>query len=256
MLQPRVPLTIRIDAFEGPLDLLLHLIQTHELDISTVAVAKVTDAYLRFVKFMHDHQFDLAADFLVLAATLIHWKSRSLLPALPNDTDNASDLESDYLSPEKLVQQLLEHQRYLKRGQSLSLRPHLGIETFTRKTKKSPAEKIWRDLQLSQFILAYQEALVQNRRRHQVLQKETVRIAEKIAYMGRILEPGVLKIFKELISDLKLRPEWVATFLASLELAKLKKLKLHQEVTYGEIFLEMTERFEEIASDQLEEFRG
>src|ERR1700744_6016802 len=89
----RVPITIRLETFEGPLDLLLYLIQSHELDISKVSIGKITDQYLAYVRLMQELNFDTASEFLVLAATLLHWKSRALLPQ--EDKANAQGQAGD-----------------------------------------------------------------------------------------------------------------------------------------------------------------
>ena len=79
-LSNRVPITVRLDTFEGPLDLLLYLIQSHELDISKVSITKITDQYLAYVRLMQELNFDAASEFLVMAATLLHWKSKAGVP--------------------------------------------------------------------------------------------------------------------------------------------------------------------------------
>src|SRR5271163_3913462 len=76
----RLPITIRLESFEGPLDLLLYLIQSHELDISKISISKITDQYLAYVRLMQELNFDTASEFLVMAATLLHWKSKAILP--------------------------------------------------------------------------------------------------------------------------------------------------------------------------------
>src|SRR5438270_13065729 len=76
----RLPITIRLESFEGPLDLLLYLIQSHEMDISRISISHITDQYLSYVRLMQELNFDIASEFLVMAATLILWKSKSLLP--------------------------------------------------------------------------------------------------------------------------------------------------------------------------------
>src|SRR5436190_8209436 len=102
LLAHRVPINIRVDRFEGPLDLLLYLIQSHELDVSKIAISRITDQYLAYVRLMQELDFDIASDFLVMAATLIQWKSKSLLPV---DVDpNALLVDGDdALSPEELL---------------------------------------------------------------------------------------------------------------------------------------------------------
>ena len=176
----RVPITIRLEHFEGPLDLLLYLIQSHELNISKVSISKITDQYLAYVKLLQELNFDIASEFLVMAATLLLWKSRAILPA---DNDEGSAEDSDELtgpSPEDLVRQLIEHQRFLKAGDDLAQYPRLYEDVFTRSNTKPPVERIWREMNISDLTLSYQEALTKARKRKKVLKKETVSLSEKI----------------------------------------------------------------------------
>src|SRR5688572_16908597 len=105
--------TIRLEQFEGPLDLMLYLIQSQEMDISTVSISKITDQYLTTIKLMQDLDFDVASEFLVMAATLILWKSKALMPKDEED-EKRDDSEDLPLTQEQLVQQLLERQRFLQ----------------------------------------------------------------------------------------------------------------------------------------------
>lgn len=238
----RVPITIKLDAFEGPLDLLLHLIQAHELDISKISIAKITDQYLAYVRLMQELNFDVASEFLVLAATLLHWKSKALLPQDPAQA-GAGAQDDGLLSPEDLVRQLLEHRRFHAAGQDLAQLPHLGEDVFTRPNAKPPIERIWRELAVTQLVLAYQTMLARARRRTQVLRKETVSLTDKIRQFAERLVVGRLTLLGDLIStdpsQAPLRPEEVVTFLASLELSRLKKMRLHQHEAYQPIYVEL-----------------
>src|SRR3954467_807035 len=115
----RLPITVRLESFEGPLDLLLYLIQSHELDISKISISKITDQYLAYVRLMQELNFDAASEFLVMAATLLHWKSRALLPQDLKTDATGNLLEEGAFSQEDLVRQLLEHQRFLAAGENL-----------------------------------------------------------------------------------------------------------------------------------------
>src|SRR3954470_14605618 len=120
----RLPVSVRLDHFEGPLDLLLYLIQSHELDISKVSVSQITDQYLAYVLLMQELNFDIASEFLVMAATLLVWKSKSLLPQ--EKDPNAVAQEEDFeLTQEELLHQLMEHQRFMEAGKSLGQLPFL-----------------------------------------------------------------------------------------------------------------------------------
>src|SRR3989338_4171989 len=104
----RVPITIRLESFEGPLDLLLYLIQSHELDVSKISLTQITDQYLAYVKLMQELNFDIASEFLVMAATLIYWKSKALLPQEDKGESAGLTTEDGELTQEDLIRQLLE----------------------------------------------------------------------------------------------------------------------------------------------------
>jgi segregation and condensation protein A len=241
----RVPITIRLDSFEGPLDLLLYLIQTHELDITKVSITKITDQYLSYVRLMQELNFDIASEFLVMAATLLYWKSKSLLPQDENAQGAAAGEDGEELSQEDLVRQLLEHQRFLAAGEDLAQFPRLGEDVFTRHNDRPPISKIWKDtLDFTSIALCYQDILVRERKRKQILKKETVSLTGKIMEFASKLEIGKLRALRELLSELPSRPEVVVTFLASLELSRLKKMRLHQDLAYQPIYLELLETLE------------
>lgn len=236
----RLPVTVRLDQFEGPLDLLLYLIQSHELDINRVSVSKVTDQYLIYVRLMQDLDFDVASEFLLMAATLIYWKSKAVLPVFGAEGDAQSTEEDDgILNPDDLVRQLQEHQRFLAAGDELASRPLLGEDVFTREGIQLPKERVWRDMDVSELALGYQDILVRMRRRARVLRKETVSLSVKMEEFSLKLPLGKAIPMNNLIADDHNRSEKLVTFLASLELARLKKLRVYQEGVYAPIWLEL-----------------
>lgn len=237
----RVPITVRLESFEGPLDLLLYLIQSHELDISRVSIGKITDQYLAYVRLMQELNFDAASEFLVMAATLIHWKSKSLLPQEETAGGSQAGDSEDQLSQEELVRQLLEHQRFLAAGEEIQQLPKLGDDVFVRPNKRPPVEKIWKEMNITDLSLAYQDMIIRARKRTQILKKETISLSEKIIEFGQKLQLGKPTGLRTLLSFIPSRQETVVTFLASLELSRLKKMRLHQEKTYEEIYLELLE---------------
>ncbi len=236
----RVPITIRLESFEGPLDLLLYLIQSHELDISKVSIARITDQYLAYVRLMQELNFDAASEFLVMAATLLHWKSRALLPQEPK-VDAQGNVIEEAFTQEDLVRQLLEHQRFLEAGENLAQLPHLGADVFARANSKPPISRVWKEMNISDLAMTYQQILIRARKRTHVLKKETVSINDKIMEFADRLPLHQLVEIRTLMDSNPTRPEIVATFLATLELGRLKKLRLYQEGVYTEIFLELLE---------------
>ncbi|MCM0606616.1 MAG: segregation/condensation protein A [Xanthomonadaceae bacterium] len=235
----RLPLTIRLEQFEGPLDLLLFLIQSNELDVSKVSLGKITDQYLIYIEHMTEMNFDIASEFLVMAATLIVWKSRSLLP---QEVDpNAVGEEDDVITQEELIRQILERKRFLEMATDWQGLPMLGDDVFSRPNRKPPIERVWCDMNISDMALSYQEMLIRARKRGQILKKETVSVAEKIYHFADRLEVGKLTEMRDMLTALPSKGEWVVTFLASLELARMKKLKVYQNQAYDPIFLELIE---------------
>jgi len=245
----RVPITVRLESFEGPLDLLLYLIQSHELDITKVSISRITDQYLAYVRLMQELNFDTASEFLVMAATLLHWKSKSLLPQEPKLDANGQPLAEEELSQEDLIRRLLEHQRFREAGEQLAQLPLLGEDVFVRPNRKPPVEKVWREMDITQLAVGFQDMLIRARKRTTVLKKETVSLADKILDFKDRLQIGKLTELKSLVSALGSRPEVVVTFLASLELSRLKKMKLYQEEVYGAIYVELLESLKNFNSE-------
>jgi len=236
----RVPITVRVDRFEGPLDLLLYLIQSHELDVSKISIGKITEQYVAYVRLMQELNFDIASDFLLMAATLIQWKSKSLLPSEidPNALALGAD---DELSPEDLLRQLREHQRFLEAGRELGTQPLLGDDVYTRPNHRKPTEKVWKLMDVTGLALTFQDLLVKERKRTTILKKETISLSEKILDFSDRMEVGKLTSLRALLRDPNSRPETVVSFLATLELGRLKKMRLHQEKAYEEIYVELLE---------------
>jgi segregation and condensation protein A len=240
----RVPITVRLESFEGPLDLLLYLIQSHELDISKVSIGKVTDQYLVYIRLMQELNFDIASEFLVMASTLLLWKSKALLPQ--EKTDETAALEEVGMSQEDLVRQLLEHQRFLAAGQDLAQLSKLGEDVFVRPNIKPPVEKVWKTMDVSTITTTYQDILIRANKRVKLLRKETVSLTDKIMEFASKLKIGVISKLEAMMAHDPLfplfsRPETVVTFLAALELARLKKLRVYQEGTFEPIFVELLE---------------
>jgi segregation and condensation protein A len=236
----RLPITVRLESFEGPLDLLLYLIQSQEMDINRVSIGTITDQFVAYVRLMQELNFDTASEFLVMAATLLHWKSKALLPQEAKAGDAASEEEAG-MTQEELIRQLLEHQRFLAAGKDLSQLPFLNEDVFIRPNRRPPIERVWKEMDVSSLALGYQDMLVRARKRTTILKKETVSLADRILEFKDKLEIGKPRNLRELLSPIATGSEIVVTFLASLELSRLKKMRLHQEGIYQPILLELLE---------------
>lgn len=254
MLSHRQPVTIRLQHFEGPLDLLLHLIQAHELNISSVSVSRITDQYLATVKTLLENDFDLAGEFLVMAATLLLWKSRALLPQDPSQKAEPDEGEGS-LSPEELIQQLFDHQLFLAAGDELSTQHRLGEHVFARSNAKPPVERIWREMDITSLAVGYLESLVRSRRRVKILQKETVSVGDKIREIGMKLTIGTLIDLRALMPPDPTRGEVVVTLLASLELSRIKKMRTYQMEAFDPVMIELLSPIEGLDLALIEEFK-
>ena len=123
---------VKLDVFEGPLDLLLHLIRKHEVDILDIPISLITKEYLKYLKVMQDLQIDVASEYLVMAATLAHIKSKTLLPRPPEDQDDEAEADIDPRA--ELIRRLLEYQKYKRVAEDLGGRSIAGRDVFTRGT--------------------------------------------------------------------------------------------------------------------------
>jgi segregation and condensation protein A len=239
----RVPITVHLERFEGPLDLLLYLIQSHELDITKISISVITDQYLAYVRLIQELNFDTASEFLVMAATLLQWKSKAILPQ--DEKVDGAVLGAEEFSQDDLIRQLFEHQRFLEAGANLGQLPRMGEDVFTRNNSKPPIERIWRDMDITSLAMGYQDMLVRQRKRTQILKKETVSLSDKILEFSSKLTLGKPTDMRALMSENPVKPEVVVTFLASLELSRLKKMRLHQEITYSPILIELLQTLQD-----------
>jgi segregation and condensation protein A len=223
---------------------LLYLIQSQELDINSISIGRITDQYLAYVRLMQELNFDIASEFLVMAATLLHWKSKAILPQEQKADAQNAEAEDGALTQEDLIRQLLEHQRFRAAAQDLGQLPQLGESVFVRPNRRPPIERVWKELNISSLAVCYQNILVRQRKRTQLLKKETVSLADKIQTFRSKLQFGKLLDMRDLMALTPDRPEIVVTFLASLELSRLKRLRLHQQEPYQSILLELIQSLE------------
>ncbi|HEY8517889.1 MAG TPA: segregation/condensation protein A [Candidatus Binatia bacterium] len=232
--------TVKLDSFEGPLDLLLHLIKKHEVDLYEIRVSQVTDQYLAYLSAARELNLDIAGEFLVMAATLIYLKSRALLP--PEERDEFEDEEP--LDPEaQLIQQLIEHERFQKVAAALAQRPVLGRDVFRRTVvEHAPGEFVepMRPVSVGDLLLALQRVL--NRRANQPVHRvaqERVSLRDGLELVLEQLRTVRRATFEDLFPPDASRRRIIVTFLAILELIKIGALMATQETAYGEIQVEL-----------------
>jgi segregation and condensation protein A len=237
---------VALPHFEGPLDLLLHLIREHELDILDIPISLITERYLEYLNTMQALDIDVAAEFLVMAATLAHIKSRMLLPR---------DAKPDQPTPEEegedpraaLVRRLLEYQKYKDAGQSLGARPILGRDTFSRPAPVQDAENLELDSsEVSAFKLIEAFDTVIKRSKIRVpfeIALDRLSLSEAIDDLIGQLRTRGQQTFSQLLGSVDSqgnpatleRHRVVIVFLALLEMVKLRVLRIFVPSEEGEI---------------------
>lgn len=221
---------IKLDIFEGPLDLLLHLIKKNEVDIYDIPVAVITEQYLEYIEMMKEMNLEFAGEFLVMAATLVHIKSKMLLPVdeeAPVEEDEGADPR------EELIKRLLEYQRYKEAAKELGERPVLGRDIFLR-GMEIPLDELeegagFMSVSVFDLMAALKDILAKAPKERTIeLTSERFKIADKINHVMEIINSVKSATFTSLFPDEATRGEIVVTFLAILELAKLMMIKIHQ----------------------------
>lgn len=235
-------LRFRLPVYEGPLDLLLHLIKRAELDAQDVAASVITEQYLEHLNLMQELDLDVAGEYLVMAATLLLIKSFTLLPHPRElDTDEAEELKRD------LVERLLEYQRYREAAAQLGQRPLLGRDVFAGHRQNAPEEDLATPpYTVSIFDLVQSMATVLKRRADLAPRTITLRdipVAQCIPRILAALEDDSRVEFISLFDDLTDRALIIATFIALLELIRRGEVTAWQQERSGPIYLSRGPRF-------------
>jgi len=233
---------IQLPGFEGPLDLLLHLIREHKLDIFDIPIALITEKYLATLDLMRKLNLDVAGEFILMAATLAHLKSRLLLPRVePQGPDVAEEDASD--PREELVRRLLEYQKYKVAAEELGDKEILDRDVFPRRAtpeEPPPPESVDGLVEISVFKLIEAFDQVMKRAKveipHEVLVERTS-ISDAIAQLAEKLRATVQLNFFSLFEGQMDRGRLVVTFLAILEMTRLKLIKILQEQPTGDIVI-------------------
>jgi len=231
---------VKLDVFEGPLDLLLHLIKKNEVEIVDIPIATITEQYLAYLEMMRELNLDIAGEFLVMAATLTLVKSRMLLPPSEDEAEEEPDPRAD------LVRQLLEYQRYREAALELSERPLLHRDVFVREpvmdapqdtAVAAPARvqvTVWELLEAFRAVLkrARPESV------HEVL-ADPISLRDRVRGLLQTLGVAGSLDFESLFDEDTSRFEIIVTFLALLELMKMGAARALQDQRYGRIVIEL-----------------
>ncbi|HUC30510.1 MAG TPA: segregation/condensation protein A [Candidatus Acidoferrum sp.] len=239
------------DVYEGPLDLLLDLIRKQDIDIYDIPIAKITAQYLAYVEKMKELDVNVAADFIYMAAVLIHIKSKMLLP---RDPDAPAEEQEDPRN--ELVNRLLEHEKFKSAAQMLLQKQQIEDAVLSNPSLKEFMEAEGTEPEIAADVIdlvkTFQQVLERVRTRPVLnVDEETVTVGQMIDYLRRrlSLEDRPIRV-KQLLLQIPSRQALVCMFLALLELVRLQAIQVRQERLFGEIAVRKHTHFDEIMKEQ------
>jgi len=224
---------LRLDIFEGPLDILLHLVRDQRLDINNSPIAKITEQYLAYLDLMQALNLEVAGDFLVMASTLVYIKSKALLPRYGDEEEE----EDPEIMRQELSRRLIEYERFKEAAARLGERPVLGRDVFVRDFlgEEIPGEDlVITELSMADLITAFKDALARMPAETVAeFSVERVTIADAISFLlDRLKEEGSIR-FEDIVAHCQSRNEIVSFFLGILELVRLKTIRVYQANPLG-----------------------
>ena len=233
---------VRLDVFEGPLDLLLYLVRKDEVDIYDIEIGRITKQYLEYLEQMESVDVEIGGEFIVMAANLLYIKSRTLLPT---DLQTPVDDEGEEEDPRwELIRQLIEYKKFKEAAGELRDREELATKLFGRTPSAPPpdggATLLAGEVGALDLIAAFQRVLDRIEKQKGAMREieaDRFTVSEKIEYVLKILPVNESLKFEELFAGQTTRGEVVATFLALLELVRLRHVHVEQEGAFGEIML-------------------
>ena len=229
---PPDALKVFLEAFEGPLDLLLYLIRKQNMDVTDIPVADITRQYIEYIELMHELQLELAGEYLVMSATLAEIKSRMLLPRPAGDAEDEDDPRAE------LVRRLQEYERYKQAAEDIDELPRLGRDVFQAEAE-APDQKVVQlppEVDLQDVIAAFQEVMKRaSMYAHHHVQLEALSVRERMSIVLSRVSSDRFTPFTELFTVEEGRMGVVVTFLAILELVKESLLDLTQSEPYAPI---------------------
>ncbi len=242
-------LAVKIDIFEGPLDLLLHLIDKNKVDITDIPIALITDQYMEYINHMEQDKMEVMSEFIEMAATLISIKTRMLLPQKKDEND-------EYIDPRKeLMEQLLEYKKYKFMADELRGRQIDAGQVFFKNATipeevasflpKADPDELLKNIDFAMLYSVFQQMMKKSkdkidpiRSQFGIIKKESYTVHDKIDKIDKMREIVKKINFRELLKDTMTKPEMIVTFLAILELMKLSKIKVVQRNIFHEIDIE------------------
>lgn len=232
----------KINDFEGPLDLLLHLIKEQDMDIMNIEIVKLTDQYLDYIESMKEMNLNIASEYLILASELIYIKSKSLLPSIEDEEEQEELTELK----ENLINRLLEYEQYKNITKDFKILEKQRHEFYTKSVSNlkeyiDPKQQLSNDITLEDLLKAFQNYLKRQQLKKPITTKITTKeisVEERTKSIKNILSRKRKVEFFDLFEDIS-KPYVVVTFLSILEMAKNNELKVTQENNFDKIYCEV-----------------
>jgi len=251
---------VKLDLFEGPLDLLLYLVHKDEVDIADISVARVTEQYLSYLDLMRELNLNVAAEYLHMASTLVRLKARELLPSAEVSKEEAE--EDGIYTREQLIQQLLEYRKFKEAAKSLRMFEAAQAGSFPRGTPdeveadaSAPEDSIG-NISVFDLLAAFRRVLEQaaEEKPSHVVKIDNAKLDDRIEYVLELLAEDDEVPFERLFADDRRRIVLVVTFMAILELVKMQEIVFRQEENFAKIFVcrrpsETREKFEDFEDE-------
>ncbi|HLT22854.1 MAG TPA: segregation/condensation protein A [Bacteriovoracaceae bacterium] len=238
---------VKIDRFDGPLALLLHLVQKEEMRIHDLDLTTITHQYLDYLQKMQDLNFDVAGEYLFMAATLLHIKSQAVADETQNENTikiSAGEMGLEIETRGELIRRLEELERFQRLGQRLWELPKKGHEIFVKHKvdRKAIENSILTPIDLAQLTETMMDLIRREKRKYTVVKRDRLSIKEKLIRLKSMLKEGDTTQFDKLLDSNETGIiDKVITFISLLELARLKKLEIYQNEDKGNIYIEVKE---------------
>lgn len=238
--------TVKLNVFEGPLDLLLHLISKAEVDIKDISIADITEQYLEYLDDMKKFDMEIASEFLVMASTLVYIKSRSLVPE-KRDSKREEDDYDGIDSQEELIQKLIEYKQYKKIGEKLQTREEVYNNIYNKVAEDVMFSEIEGELLYGltkeDLLSAFKKVTLskanndKNKEQEHIIKRDNFTLEERTRQLNRLLDQNGSLNFFDLFYDDYEKMDVVITFLALLEMIKKRKIKLYQKRPFEDIII-------------------
>jgi len=237
-------INVKLSQFDGPLGLLLHLIQRDELSIRSLNINDITSQYLDYLKKMQKINFDLAGEYLYMAATLLYIKSRDCIETSEREKIQRQASEHFNITTKtQLIERLEMLERFQGLGEKLWSLPRKNKDIFTRPKldRKKIVNSILTPMSLQELTTVMIDLLKREKRKYTVVKRDRLSIKEKLQFLKTIFKVGTTSNFFSLLSEQKDHEDKVITFISILELARLKKIEIFQNEKMGNIFINVVE---------------